>query len=169
MSSVSANDGISTITFSVGYGINGDRIAGRRGSGRLVGRAAAGSLSGGQAQHVAIARALVAEPDVLVLDEPISSLDVSTRATLLNLLKDLARDRRLTMVFISHDRACVSYMADRIAILRDGRLGGGTGENERTDPPPGAGRHERAARRRGASVDAAPHTGIDVLDRLNRR
>ncbi len=81
-----------------------------------------GSLSGGQAQRVAIARALAAEPEVLVLDEPTSSLDVSTQATLLNLLKDLARDRGLTMVFISHDLACVSYMADRIAVLRDGRL-----------------------------------------------
>ncbi len=81
-----------------------------------------GSLSGGQAQRVAIARALAAEPEVLVLDEPTSSLDVSTQATLLNLLKDLAQDRGLTMVFISHDLACVSYMADRIAILREGRL-----------------------------------------------
>jgi len=81
-----------------------------------------GSLSGGQAQRVAIARALAAEPEVLVLDEPTSSLDVSTQATLLNLLKDLARDRRLAMVFISHDLACVSYLADRIAVLQEGRL-----------------------------------------------
>ncbi len=81
-----------------------------------------GSLSGGQAQRVAIARALAAEPEVLVLDEPTSSLDVSTQATLLNLLKDLAKDRDLMMVFISHDLACVSYLAHRIAVLRDGRL-----------------------------------------------
>ena len=81
-----------------------------------------GSLSGGEAQRVAIARVLAAEPEVLVLDEPTSSLDVSTQATLLNLLKDLARDRRLAMVFISHDLACVSYLADRIAVLQEGRL-----------------------------------------------
>ena len=80
------------------------------------------SLSGGQAQRVAIARALAAEPEVLVLDEPTSSLDVSTQATLLNLLKDLAQQRDLAMVLISHDLACVSYLADHIAVLRDGRL-----------------------------------------------
>jgi oligopeptide/dipeptide ABC transporter ATP-binding protein len=80
------------------------------------------TVSGGQAQRIAIARALAAEPEIIVLDEPTSSLDVSTQATLLNLLKDLGRDRGLSYVLISHDLACVSYLAQRIAVLRGGRL-----------------------------------------------
>jgi peptide/nickel transport system ATP-binding protein len=81
-----------------------------------------GSVSGGQAQRIAIARALAAEPDIIVLDEPTSSLDVSTQAMLLNLLKDLSRERGLAYVFISHDLAAVSYLAHRIAVLRAGRI-----------------------------------------------
>ena len=80
------------------------------------------TLSGGQAQRIAIARALAAEPDLIVLDEPTSSLDVSTQATLLNLLKDLSDERGLGYVFISHDIAAVSYLAHRIAVLRAGRI-----------------------------------------------
>ena len=80
------------------------------------------TVSGGQAQRIAIARALAADPEIIVLDEPTSSLDVSTQAMLLNLLKDLGRDRGLSYVLISHDLACVSYLAQRIAVLRNGRL-----------------------------------------------
>ena len=78
-------------------------------------------ISGGQAQRVAIARALAADPEVIVLDEPTASLDVSTQATLLNLLKDLGRAKGLSYILISHDLAVVSYLADRIMVLQDGR------------------------------------------------
>jgi oligopeptide/dipeptide ABC transporter ATP-binding protein len=81
-----------------------------------------GGVSGGQAQRIAIARALAAEPELIVLDEPTSSLDVSTQAMLLNLLKDLAVDTGLSYILISHDFAVVSYMADRIAVLNAGRI-----------------------------------------------
>jgi peptide/nickel transport system ATP-binding protein len=81
-----------------------------------------GAVSGGEAQRIAIARALAAEPELIVLDEPTSSLDVSTQAMLLNLLKDLASGRELSYILISHDFAVVSYMADRIAVLNAGRI-----------------------------------------------
>jgi oligopeptide/dipeptide ABC transporter ATP-binding protein len=81
-----------------------------------------GAVSGGQAQRIAIARALAADPELIVLDEPTSSLDVSTQAMLLNLLKDLAQERKLSYILISHDFAVVSYMADRIAVLNAGRM-----------------------------------------------
>ena len=76
----------------------------------------------GQAQRIAIARALATNPGIIVLDEPTSSLDVSTQALLLNLLKDLARQDGLSYMLISHDIAAVSYMADRIAVLNGGAM-----------------------------------------------
>jgi ABC-type glutathione transport system ATPase component len=81
-----------------------------------------GSVSGGQAQRVAIARALAAEPALLVLDEPTSALDVSTQALLLNLLRRLGETRQLSCLLISHDFAVVSFLADRIAVLHEGRI-----------------------------------------------
>ena len=80
------------------------------------------AISGGQAQRVAIARALAAEPEIIVLDEPTSSLDVSTQAAMLNLLKDLSVERGIGYIFISHDLATVSFLADRILVLRGGKI-----------------------------------------------
>jgi peptide/nickel transport system ATP-binding protein len=79
-------------------------------------------LSGGQRQRVMIARALGVGPQVLLADEPTSMLDVSIRMGVLNLLKDLVRDQRLGMLFITHDLASARYMAHEIAVMYAGRI-----------------------------------------------
>jgi ABC-type dipeptide/oligopeptide/nickel transport system ATPase subunit len=79
-------------------------------------------LSGGQKQRVCIARSLVLEPHLLIADEAISSLDVSSGAQILNLFRELHKNIKLDILFISHNKDAVEYLCDRIAVMKKGQI-----------------------------------------------
>lgn len=81
-----------------------------------------GEFSGGQRQRIGIARSLIMDPDFIIADEPISALDVSIRAQVLNLMSQLQKERGLTYLFIAHDLSVVRFICDRIAVIHKGRL-----------------------------------------------
>lgn len=99
-----------------------DELLERVGLRALSGAKLPRAFSGGERQRVVIARALALKPEFLVADEPVSALDVSVQAQVLNLLRRLKAEMDLTMVFISHDLAVVRYVADRIAVMYLGRV-----------------------------------------------
>ncbi|GAA4868204.1 ABC transporter ATP-binding protein [Serinicoccus chungangensis] len=93
-------------------------------------------FSGGQRQRISVARALAPDPDILVMDEPVSALDVSVRAQVLNLVDEIVDGLDLTLVFVSHDLSVVRHVCDRVAVMSQGEVVE-TGETERVFSEPG--------------------------------
>lgn len=79
-------------------------------------------LSGGQRQRVVIARALSLEPEILICDEPTSSLDISIQAQIINLLKDLNKEKQLTIIFITHNLSIANYLSDKMIVINKGKI-----------------------------------------------
>ncbi|MEX1094712.1 MAG: ABC transporter ATP-binding protein, partial [Planctomycetales bacterium] len=114
-------------------------------------------FSGGQRQRICVARALSVEPDFIICDESVSALDVSVQAQVLNLLKDLQEQRKLTYVFISHDLSVVKFMSDMMAVMNDGKIVEfGPSENIYANP-----REEYTKR----LIRAIPHGSIENIER----
>jgi tungstate transport system ATP-binding protein len=122
-----------TVAGNVAYGLKVRKVAAEERAGRVANMLAGvglgdrsgayvQSLSGGEAQRVAVARALVIEPEVLLLDEPFANLDAPTRHTLQEETRDILRDRGMTAVFVTHDQDEASRMGDRILVLHDGSI-----------------------------------------------
>jgi oligopeptide/dipeptide ABC transporter ATP-binding protein len=108
--------------FSAGLGRQVDEILGLCGLSRRLADRYPHEMSGGQRQRVGIARALVLKPDFVVCDEPVSALDVSIQAQIINLLEDLRGELDLTYLFIGHDLSVVRHLCDRIAVMYLGKL-----------------------------------------------